>query len=229
MGVPVSVGGASVPVNNHAGVTVGVTPGSTVGVTGSVPVSVGNATVPVSVGQATVPVSVGQATVPIDPTSTVPIDTTSTVPIDPASRVPIDSTSTVPIDPTSTVQLASGGTVDVNIDSVNGQAITHESVPVDIRRHGETKVRTDENTGNTQYRYAGFQWRDDPPQQVEGDVNIGQHRGTCTNVTASAYPGTEVIYVEQDNGNSSVSTQGPTTTNIGDRVYFHNNIWWPVT
>jgi len=238
--IPVSVGGASVPVNNHAGVTVGVTPGSTVGVTGSVPVSVGNATVPVSVGQATVPVSVGQATVPvsvgqatvpIDPTSTVPIDSTSTVPIDPASRVPIDSTSTVPIDPTSTVQLASGGTVDVNIDSVNGQAITHESVPVDIRRHGETKVRTDENTGNTQYRYAGFQWRDDPPQQVEGDVNIGQHRGTCTNVTASAYPGTEVIYVEQDNGNSSVSTQGPTTTNpnIGDRVYFHNNIWWPVT
>ena len=88
--------------------------GQTVGVTGSVPVSVGNATVPVSVGNATVPVSGGTTSIPVSilPGQYVPVSVgNATVPVSVGNAtVPFSGVGN------ATVPLASGQTVQVDTD-----------------------------------------------------------------------------------------------------------------
>lgn len=88
--------------------------GQTVGVTGSVPVSVGNATVPVSVGNATVPVSTGGTSIPVSilPGQHVPVSVgNATVPVSVGNAtVPFSGVGN------ATVPLASGQTVQVDTD-----------------------------------------------------------------------------------------------------------------
>lgn len=71
------------------------------------------------------------------------------------------------------VQVEQTGVANINIASVNGTGLIHESVPVDIRREGQTLVRTDENTGTEQYRHGGYTWNDKPLQN-----NSSQRFGT---------------------------------------------------